>query len=127
MRFSSSYFIKSSLLVITCIAVVLFLYNNSTIHLIPLLFLFPLALFYIFNNLIQSFLLKKNSGRPQAFVNGFLATLSIKMFLHLSVIFVFAFTLDTLAIEFVLLYASYYLLFTILDVIELSSVIQKNK
>jgi hypothetical protein len=77
--------------------------------------------------MIHAYLLKKEKGRPQAFVNGFLATLALRMFVHLIIIFIGAFTIKSFAIEFVITYSIYYLLFTILEVSEMMRIIQKNK
>jgi hypothetical protein len=127
MKYSTSYIIKSLLLAVIIVGVVLGLTFSSTLHLSFVFSLLPLVFFLFLSNTIHAYLLKKDEGRPQAFVNGFLATLSLKMFVHLTIIFIVAFTIKSFAIEFVITYSIYYLLFTILEVGEMMRIIQKNK
>jgi hypothetical protein len=127
MKYSTSYIIKSLLLAVIIVGVVLGLTFSSTLHLSFVFSLLPLAFFLFLSNTIHAYLLKKDEGRPQAFVNGFLATLSLKMFVHLTIIFIVAFTIKSFAIEFVITYSIYYLLFTILEVGEMMRITQKNK
>jgi hypothetical protein len=115
------------LLAVIIVGVVLGLTFSSTLHLSFVFSLLPLVFFLFLSNTIHAYLLKKDEGRPQAFVNGFLATLSLKMFVHLTIIFIVAFTIKSFAIEFVITYSIYYLLFTILEVGEMMRIIQKNK
>jgi hypothetical protein len=127
MKISASYIVKSLMLTSIIIGVVALLTSSSILQLPYLLSLFPLVFFLLLSNVIHAFLLKKDKGRPQDFVNGFLATLSLKMFIHLSIIFISAFTIKYFAIEFVITYSIYYFLFTILEVAEMMRIIQKNK
>ena len=127
MKYSTSYIIKSLLLAVIIVGVVLGLTFSSTLHLSFVFSLLPLVFFLFLSNTIHAYLLKKDEGRPQAFVNGFLATLSLKMFVHLTIIFIVAFTIKSFAIEFVITYSIYYLLYTILEVGEMMRIIQKNK
>jgi hypothetical protein len=127
MKYSTSYIIKSLLLAVIIVGVVLGLTFSSTLHLSFVFSLLPLVFFLFLSNTIHAYLLKKDEGRPQAFVNGFLATLSLKMFVHLTIIFIVAFTIKSFAIEFVITYSIYYLLFTILEVGEMMRITQKNK
>ena len=107
--------------------VVLGLTSSSILHLSFVISFLPLVFFLLLSNMIHAYLLKKEEGRPQAFVNGFLATLALRMFVHLTIIFIGAFTIKSFAIEFVITYSIYYLLFTILEVSEMMRIIQKNK
>jgi hypothetical protein len=127
MKFSTSYIIKSLLLAGIIVGVVIGLTSSSILHLSFVVSFLPLVFFLFLSNIIHAYLLKKDEGRPQAFVNGFLATLSLKMFVHLTIIFIGAFTIKSFAIEFVITYSIYYLLFTILEVGEMMRIIQKNK
>ena len=127
MKFSTSYIIKSLLLAGIIVGVVIGLTSSSILHLSFVISFLPLVFFLFLSNIIHAYLLKKDEGRPQAFVNGFLATLSLKMFVHLTIIFIGAFTIKSFAIEFVITYSIYYLLFTILEVGEMMRIIQKNK
>lgn len=127
MKISTSYIIKSLLLAGVIVGVVLALIFSSILHLSFAVSFLPLIFFLFLSNIIHAYLLKKDEGRPQAFVNGFLATLSLKMFVHLTIIFIGAFTIKSFAIEFVITYSVYYLLFTILEVGEMMRIIQKNK
>jgi len=127
MKFSFPYLIKSLVLSGIVIGVVLGLTFSSVLHLSLVVSFLPLVFFLFLSNIIHGYLLKKDEGRPQAFVNGFLATLSLKMLVHLTFIFIGAFTIKSFAIEFVITYSIYYLLFTILEVGEMMRIIQKNK
>jgi len=127
MKFSISYLIKSLLLAGIIVGVVVGLTFSSILHLSFVVSCLPLMFFLFLSNSIHAYLLKKDEGRPQAFVNGFLATLSLKMFVHLIIIFIGAFTINSFPIEFVITYSIYYLLFTILEVGEMMRIIQKNK
>jgi hypothetical protein len=51
---------------------------------------------------------KSSQGRPQVFVRYFMAATSIKLFLHLGVIFFYAFTHKALAYNFILTFLVFY-------------------
>lgn len=127
MKISVSYLLKSLILACIILVAIYWLTSSSILHLSFAFSLLPLLFFLFLSNIIHGYLLKKDAERPQAFVNGFLATLSLKMFTHLIIIFVGAFTIKLFAVEFVFTYSIYYFLFTILEVGEMMRIIQKNK
>ena len=79
----------------------------------------PLFFFVVFSITLHFFLLKSTEGRPQRFVTTFMGVQALKMFVHLMVMTVVGFIFPIIAVQFILVYACYYLAFTLVETISL--------
>jgi hypothetical protein len=57
-----------------------------------------------------------SKGKPQVFIRYYMGATSFKLFIHLGVILVFAFTNKALAVPFIVSFLIYYFFFTVFDV-----------
>ena len=64
-------------------------------------------------------------SRPQVFVRFFMASTTIRLFLHMGILVIFSFTYRPLAFRFILTFLVVYFVFTIFEVILLSKQIKK--
>ena len=87
---------------------------------LPAIALFlPIAFFVALSVLLHIYLLKSTEGRPQRFVTAFMGVQAIKMFVHLMTMTIVGFLIPNIAVHFILVYAFYYLSFTLVETISL--------
>jgi hypothetical protein len=79
----------------------------------------PIAFFVSLSVLLHLYLLKSTEGRPQRFVTAFMGVQAIKMFVHLMTMTIVGFLIPNIAVHFILVYAFYYLAFTLVETISL--------
>jgi hypothetical protein len=79
----------------------------------------PIAFFVALSVMLHIYLLKSTEGRPQRFVTAFMGVQAIKMFVHLTTMTVVGFFIPNIAVHFILVYAFYYLAFTLVETISL--------
>jgi hypothetical protein len=79
----------------------------------------PIAFFVALSVMLHIYLLKSTEGRPQRFVTAFMGVQAIKMFVHLMTMTVVGFLIPNIAVHFILVYAFYYLAFTLVETISL--------
>ena len=79
----------------------------------------PIAFFVALSVLLHIYLLKSTEGRPQRFVTAFMGVQAIKMFVHLMTMTIVGFLIPNIAVHFILVYAFYYLAFTLVETISL--------
>ena len=91
----------------------------SFVKLPPIALFLPIAFFVALSVLLHIYLLKSNEGRPQRFVTAFMGVQAIKMFVHLMTMTIVGFLFQNIAVHFILVYAFYYLLFTLVETISL--------
>ena len=91
----------------------------SIVHLTPSALYLPIAFFVVLSVLLHFYLLKSTDGRPQRFVTAFMGVQAIKMFVHLMTMTVVGFLMPNIAVHFILVYAFYYLAFTLVEIISL--------
>jgi hypothetical protein len=114
--------VKMLLLSLGCSIMAVVLLKNGIIRLSGVFALGPVALFFLLSQILHYFFLKALQGRPQQFINAFMGGQALKMFIHLMVLTLVSFGFPQMAIHFIILYAVYYLLFTIAEVAGLGSV-----
>jgi hypothetical protein len=116
------------LLISTCCSVVIGIFLQMGVLRLSSLFAFsPLALFFLLGLTLHYYFLKSLNGRPQQFINTFMAGQALKMLIHLLVLVLVSFAFPESAIHFILLYAVCYLVFTVAEVVELGSVSKLQK
>jgi hypothetical protein len=91
----------------------------SFVKLPPIALYLPIAFFVVISVLLHFYLLKSTVGRPQRFVTAFMGVQAIKMFLHLMTMTIVGFLMPNIAVHFILVYAFYYLAFTLVETISL--------
>jgi len=91
----------------------------SIVTLPPTALFLPIAFFVTLSVLLHIYLLKSTEGRPQRFVTAFMGVQAIKMFVHLMTMTVVGFLIPNIAVHFILVYAFYYLAFTLVETISL--------
>jgi hypothetical protein len=91
----------------------------SFVKLPPIALFLPIAFFVALSVLLHIYLLKSTEGRPQRFVTAFMGVQAIKMFVHLMTMTIVGFLFQNIAVHFILVYAFYYLLFTLVETISL--------
>jgi hypothetical protein len=91
----------------------------SFVKLPPAALFLPIAFFVVLSVLLHIYLLKSTEGRPQRFVTAFMGVQAIKMFVHLMTMTVVGFLIPNIAVHFILVYAFYYLVFTLVETISL--------
>jgi len=91
----------------------------SFVNLPPFALFLPIAFFVVLSVLLHFYLLKSTDGRPQRFVTAFMGVQAIKMFVHLMTMTVVGFLMPSIAVHFILIYAFYYLAFTLVETISL--------
>jgi uncharacterized membrane protein len=87
----------------------------------------PPIFFLVSSAIIHYFLMRSTQGRPQQFVNVFIALLSLKMFMHLIILVAVAFSFPHYAVHFIIVYALYYLAFTAAETGTLLKAFYKKK
>jgi len=88
--------------------------------------LIPPFLFGIFSVVFHKVLLDAIAGRPQRFVSVFMGLTGLKMFVHLLVMLAVAFLYPEIAVHFIALYAVYYLVFTVFEIVSLMPLVRTN-
>jgi len=99
---------------------------NQIITLPTVFWLGAVLFFPISSSLIHFLLLKSVEGKPTRFVTAYMGLLSLKMFLHLIIIVAVGLTFREYAVQFVLLYAGFYLLYTVAETVSLFKVFYKK-
>ncbi len=113
---------RMAVLSLFCVGVSAALLQTGTLKL-PGVFAFsPVLLFFLLGQTLHYFFLRALAGRPQQFINAFMGGQALKMFVHLMVLVLVSFSFPDKAIHFILMYAVYYLVFTIAEVIGIGSV-----
>jgi len=87
----------------------------------------PPIFFLVTSAIIHYFLMRSTQGRPQQFVNVFIALLSLKMFMHLIILVAVAFSFPQYAVHFIIVYALYYLALTAAETGTLLKAFYKKK
>lgn len=93
--------------------------SAGLLQLPPVFAYLPVLLFFTLSTIMQFFLLRAVKGRPQLFVTMFMGLQALKMFIHLVVLVAVAFGNRPIAIHFILMYAVYYLVYTVAEVLGL--------
>lgn len=91
----------------------------SFVNLPPIALFLPITFFVVLSVLLHFYLLKSTEGRPQRFVTAFMGVQAIKMFVHLMTMTIVGFLMPNIAVHFILVYAFYYLAFTLVETISL--------
>jgi len=91
----------------------------SIVHLTTTALYLPIAFFVVLSVFLHIYLLKSTEGRPQRFVTAFMGVQAFKMFIHLMTMTVVGFLMPNIAVHFILVYAFYYLAFTLVETISL--------
>ncbi len=86
----------------------------------------PLIFFFLLSVSLHYFLIRSTEGRPQQFVTSFMGVQAIKMFVHLMVMVVIGLFFPKIAVHFIILYAVYYLAFTVVETISLMRLFAKK-
>jgi hypothetical protein len=113
-------------LLLVCVIVGWVLSTNHLINLPTPFWLAPALFFPFVSSLIHYFLLRTVKGKPSSFVTAHMGMLSLKMFLHLIVIVAVAFSFSEYAFQFILVYAGFYLLYTVAETVSLFKVFYKK-
>ena len=113
-------------LFLVCLLAGWVLSTNHVINLPPAFWVGPALFFPIVSTLIHYFLMRTVEGKPSSFVTAHMGMLSLKMFLHLIVIVAVAFSFSEYAVQFILVYAGFYLLFTVAETVSLFKVFYKK-
>jgi len=113
-------------LLLVCLLVGWGLSANQIITLPTVFWLGAVLFFPISSSLIHFLLLKSVEGKPTRFVTAYMGLLSLKMFLHLIIIVAVGLTFREYAVQFVLLYAGFYLLYTVAETVSLFKVFYKK-
>jgi len=122
---------KSYLLVTSAITFVFLtgsflLVQNQIMNLPAWMYLSAIAIFVVAGTFSHYILLKSATQRVQHFVNLFMGAQSLKILLHLSVMFLVAFTNRAFAVHFIMLYMVLYLFFTTSETILLLRYFKKK-
>jgi hypothetical protein len=113
-------------LFLVCLLVGWGLSANQIITLPTAFWLGPVLFFPISSSLIHFLLLKSVEGKPTRFVTAYMGLLSLKMFLHLIIIVAVGLTFSEYAVQFILIYAGFYLLYTVAETVSLFKVFYKK-
>lgn len=113
-------------LMLVCLLAGWGLSTNHVITLPTAFWLGPALFFPVVSALIHYFLLRTVEGKPSSFITAHMGMLSLKMFLHLIIIVAVAFTFSAYAVQFILVYAGFYLLFTVAETVSLFKVFYKK-
>jgi hypothetical protein len=100
--------------------------NQNLLQLPTAFWAVPPVFFLITSIIIHYFLMRSTRGRPQQFVNVFIALLSFKMFMHLLILVAVAFSFKVYAFQFIIVYAANYLVFTAAETGSLLKVFYKK-
>ena len=104
---------------IICALLVGFASYLSFVKLPPIALFLPIAFFVALSVLFHIYLLNSTKGRPQRFITAFMGVQAIKMFVHLMTMTIVGFLFQNIAVHFILVYAFYYLAFTLVETISL--------
>ena len=91
----------------------------SFVKLPPTALFLPIAFFVGLSVLLHIYLVKSTEGRPQRFVTAFMGVQALKMFVHLMTMTIVGYLFPIIAVHFILVYAFYYLAFTLVETISL--------
>jgi L-asparagine transporter-like permease len=101
------------------IALAMLIYSLTPPHYYTRAFPFLLLFFYIVNLLMYRFLLKEMEKRPEKFINAFMAITTIKLFLYMIVMVVYAMIFKEDAKQFITVFFILYVVFTSIEVVSL--------
>lgn len=113
-------------LFLVCLLIGWGLSANQIITLPTTFWLGAVLFFPISSSLIHFLLLKSVEGKPTRFVTAYMGLLSLKMFLHLIIIVAVGLTFSEYAVQFILIYAGFYLLYTVAETVSLFKVFYKK-
>ena len=113
-----SFVVKSFLLLIFIIVLIKFFFYLSPEHTYPRAESLPIV-YFLLSVFLHYFLIKASSKRPQQFVSYFMAGLFAKLFISLGFIIVFALTMKSSIVPFLISAVVIYFSFTVLEVVSL--------
>ena len=117
---------KSFLLLVFIIVLVRTVFYLSPQHSFRFAEVLP-SVYFILSVVLHYFLIIASAKRPQQFVNYFMAGLSVKIFFSLAFIVVFALTMKSTIVSFLISAVFVYFSITILEVISLLKYLNKNQ
>ncbi len=116
----------SFFLSILCASIAGTLASKGILNLNPTFRYLPLAFFFVLSCTLHFFLIRSIEGRPQRFVTAFMGVQALKMFVHLFIMLIVGFLFPKIAVHFIILYAVYYLAFTLVETISLMRLFLKK-
>lgn len=121
-----TYLLVTSIIIVFFLGGSYFLIDSNILQLPLWLCAIAFGMFILAGSTSHYILLKSAKGRVQQFVNLFMGAQSIKILLHLSVMFLIAFTNRSFAVHFIILYMTLYLFFTTSETILLLRYFKKK-
>ena len=120
------FLLKIILLSVLIISMSLIASNRGLLNL-PVVLLVAPALFFLFlSALMNVFLIKSTQKSGSEFIRTFMAAQALKMLVHLIVMTIIAFGFPKFAIQFIVMYALIYLVFTVLELFTLMPLVSKK-
>jgi hypothetical protein len=122
----SRYIITALLLSLICAALSGWAASAGFLNLSPAFRYSPLLFFFLLSVSLHYYLIRSTEGRPQKFVTAFMGVQALKMFVHLMAMVIAGILFPKIAVHFILVYAVYYLAFTVVETISLMRLFSKK-
>lgn len=122
----SRYILISFVLSLLCASFACLAASKGILVLSPTFRYAPLLFFFLLSCALHYYLLRSTEGRPQRFVTAFMGVQALKMFVHLLVMTIVGFVFPAIAVHFIILYAVYYLSFTVVETTSLMRLFLKK-
>jgi hypothetical protein len=124
--FFNSFYFRITIIALLCAGISGKASAEGLLPLNPLMRYLPILLYWAVSVITHHMILNAQKGRPAQFINTFIGTQALKMFLHMIVMVTVAMLNETVAVPFIASYAILYLIFTVTEVISLMPLVRKK-
>lgn len=101
------------------------IFNYTEVPATPML-PFLIIFFFSITVIVHHFLVKLSKDRPAKFINGFMLTTTLKLFLYAIILFVYAYIDRSGAVSFIITFFLLYLIYTIFEIVQILPILRKN-
>jgi mannose/fructose/N-acetylgalactosamine-specific phosphotransferase system component IIC len=124
--FFQSFYLRITVISLLCAGISGKAAVEGLLPLSPLMRYLPILLFWAISMVTHRMILNAQKGRPAQFINTFIGTQALKMFVHMIVMVTVAMLNESDAVPFIASYAILYLIFTVTEVISLMPLVRKK-
>ena len=125
-NFFNSFYFRITIISLLCAGISGKASAEGLLTLNPTMRYLPILLYWAVSVISHRMILNAQKGRPAQFINTFIGTQALKMFLHMIVMVTVAMLNPKVAVPFIASYAILYLIFTVTEVISLTPLVRKK-
>lgn len=124
--FFNSFYFRITIISLLCAGISGKASAEGLLLLNPMMRYLPILLYWAVSVITHRMILNAQKGRSAQFINTFIGTQALKMFLHMIVMVTVAMLNPNVAVPFIASYAILYLIFTVTEVISLMPLVRKK-